>query len=422
MQEPGPFEPPKEYTFEPELKGDPVRPIPPELRQGRYGLQRHGAIRLLAISGFACLASAELPLMDTLSYYLLPLAYLNWIGIALLVWAAGSFLYDQLERGPYLWVKNASPFIARVLKIVVQPSLYVNGQPTNWRFNAEIEWRGPDGNMLSAWTQSADLNDPGRHTTSFRVGDYVTALRMPPKDEVQVYGFLGLKPGLGVVDRDARDVLTTRQLVLRFAAGIGFFVALFYGIKYMPVELPGDAFLKVIGALFLLAAWPGHGLARRWHESRLAALAERNQAAIARGEALLYDSNVYEKSNIRLYFDALLVGFGVLLVGAFVLFTANAALDFRPREKRFVHIDEMIQTTWNGVFREYKIEFHFLDKNFKQTGSKESLMSTPSHMALFKTRGGIASIGNGLFGMKWVEGIEPFNPPSPEEGAAGASR
>src|SRR5262249_5210045 len=85
ITDPGRFEPPKNYEFEPEFQEQPPCSIPADLRLGRYARGKRKAVWGFFVAGVICLTSSLLPIVKTWGLYLLPLQYLLWIGIGCLV-------------------------------------------------------------------------------------------------------------------------------------------------------------------------------------------------------------------------------------------------------------------------------------------------------------------------------------------------
>src|SRR5262245_48418803 len=81
----GPFDPPRDYPLEPEFKPPVPRPIPASLRRGPYSQRlRKNIVALLGV-GLLCMLFAHTRIVTELSYYILPLGYLDWVAYGLLV-------------------------------------------------------------------------------------------------------------------------------------------------------------------------------------------------------------------------------------------------------------------------------------------------------------------------------------------------
>src|SRR5690606_26501342 len=149
-----------------------------------HGLSAYNTMRGCLIVGLLCVALAETSFVETCGMYFLPLKITRWIGAAVLLGAAWLYWRDGRETGPYLYVKQGTPFVARVVSLVALPTVYYNGQPTRWTIFAAIEYQLPVGAIAQEWTTSFALGtSPSVYTTSFKVGDYVTGLHLPDATE-----------------------------------------------------------------------------------------------------------------------------------------------------------------------------------------------------------------------------------------------
>lgn len=412
----GPFRPPSDYAFEAEWRAVPPREIPDEFRQGRFARKRRTGIWACALIGVLCVALSFLPILDVWALFFLPLAWLDWIGVGFLVLAGGLLVSDLITKGPYEYFIEGVPMVARIRSLVLQPTLIVNTQPTQYAFVAMIEFQHPEtGTFTVEEVKSTDFSADQRErlTTSFRLGDYVTAVYLPSKtkDAVRLYGFLDLKPDLGVIPRDAQPQDSVLKAAAIIAGVFALFLILFWNIyaygRYAPIEFSVTQGIVPFtsGAVILGGALLGvlYFDARR---SRQGA-AERNATAQGSGEAVELEP---EK---RGWFGAHGWIFGsILFVGALGLggatmlcwaFTLNAWLDDSPGQNQLVQIDEMIQTTHSFIFREYAMKFH-------RVGREESLsfLSTPDHMQQFEIDAGLAEVHAGRFGWPWVRTIKPL--------------
>src|SRR5262249_24198684 len=149
-----------------------------------------------------------LPMVQTIGLYFLPLAYLTWIGLVILAFGAVGLVASLVRSGPYRYVEEGIPIAARIVALRLVPSLVYNGQATPYKVDTLFEYLDPEtGEPRTAEGSSsdflADMKD--RLTTSFRVGDYATAVYLPhdPAKTLRLYGFLDLRPDLGLVRRDA---------------------------------------------------------------------------------------------------------------------------------------------------------------------------------------------------------------------------
>lgn len=133
-----------------------------------------------------------------------PLVYLRWVGAAAVGLGAIGILVRWLGLGPQRYVRKGMPLVARVVKLVKGPSLIMNGQATLYAFTATIKYRDPiTGQLQQRLVKSPDFaaGRKDRYSTSFKIGDYLTAVYLPnrcPKS-LQLFAFLELVPGRGLV-------------------------------------------------------------------------------------------------------------------------------------------------------------------------------------------------------------------------------
>ena len=79
------FAPPSNYRFEPELQETPPRHVPDEFRNSPYFLRQRNTLVRLLLAGALCVAFGQLSILKEWGLYVLPLAYLSWIGAGLLL-------------------------------------------------------------------------------------------------------------------------------------------------------------------------------------------------------------------------------------------------------------------------------------------------------------------------------------------------
>jgi hypothetical protein len=241
----GPFQPPADYHIEEELQCDPPRPIPPEARQGRLARKQRNAFWVLFFIGVMGLICSPLPIVRTWGLYFLPLQYLLWISVACLSFAFLGPIARLLVSGPYRYIEEGIPLVARIRELILQPALIHNGQPVAYRFVALIEYCDSlTGQITVVSANSSDFGAASRNslTTSFKVGDYVTAIYLPknPAKSLRLYGFLDLRPDIGLIATEHREETGLVKLLLTVILGFGFFGALLWNVyafgRYSPLE------------------------------------------------------------------------------------------------------------------------------------------------------------------------------------------
>ena len=240
------FAPPTNYRFEPELQATPPRHIPQEFGNSPYFVrQRNNIVRLL-VAGALCVAFGQLPILKEWGLYLLPLAYLSWIGSGLLLIGAGTWLSSKVRRGPIQYVEEGIPLAARIRELVLRPTTVVNGQPSTYAFSATIEYRDPQtGTLVTKQMNSRGFSRSAKdkYRTSYRVGEYVTALYLKsnPARTLRLYGFLELRADLGLLPIQPTQPPSLLKTALGVGALFALFGALFWNVyafsKYEPLDL-----------------------------------------------------------------------------------------------------------------------------------------------------------------------------------------
>jgi len=417
INNPGPFAPPKDYQFESEFQEHAPRSIPPELRSGRYARGKRKAVWGFLAAGVICISCSPLPIVKTWGLYFLPLQYLLWIGIGCLAASVLQLVSYLWSGGAYRYVREGVPLIVRINDLALRVKTIVNGQPQTYQFVARIEFQEPiTGQLTVVDTASNDISATSKDslTTSYKVGDYATAVYLPsnPEKTLRLYGFLDLHPDLGVVRRDTKREGSLLVVVLLVFLLFGFFGVLFWNIyalsRYKRVEMSYSQYVLPVGIGGGLLGVPLFAFlilnSIRAEKKRQ----ERNEEALAREEPVELESarKGHWLGGYGILFGLVLIA-GSILMGGLTMtcwcFTANALLDRSPGQLRPVKVDDMIMTTHHAIFREYKIEYHFLD------GDQEKLefLSTPDHMEKFNTNLAIAEVHSGYFGWPWVRDLIP---------------
>jgi hypothetical protein len=412
------FAPPSSYRFEPELQQTPPRHVPEEFRSSPYFIRQRNSTVGVLVAGALCVAFAQLPILKEWGLYVLPLAYLSWIGCGLLVLGAGAWLSSKTRRGPLQYVEEGVPVVARIRELVLRPTAVVNGQPSTYAFSASLEYRDPETGQLvtnRAESRGFSASAKDKYRTSYRVGEYVTAvyLKSNPAKTLRLYGFLELRPDLGLLRAQAGPPPSLLNTALGVGAVFALFVLLFWNVyafsKYQPLEMTfAQAAAPVsVGGVVLgggLLAWLGLRQVRARRE-----MAARNEKALAAGEAVELEAGKRGLFGAHGLLLTLVIGAGAILLGGVVVlcwcYTANALLDRSKPELRPVQIVEFWTTTHSFLFREYEIEYRFPGQ--PQT---RKLLSTPAHMRQFRTRAALAEVHAGRFGWPWVKTLAPLLP------------
>jgi hypothetical protein len=411
-----PFSPPADYQVEPELVDPPPRAIPPLLHQGRLARRRRQTSWGFFAAGTLCLAGSQLPIMDKWAIYFVPLAYLSWIGAACLVVGVLVPARALLNKGRFRYVEEGLTTVARVRAILMVTSHIVNGQESTFHVLAEFDYRDPrSGAVLNAADRSRDISSVFRSsvTTSFRVGDHVTLVYLPsdPAGTMRLYGFLDLRPGLGIVDRQRDKPTSMLSVVLQVCAVFAIIFAVLWNVyaqsRYTPLEFTtGQGVVMGLGGVVLGAAMVA-ALAYNARRTRRRREERNRQAAIA-GEPAEPD---FQRKRGWFGDHGIVLGLlgvaGSVLIGGLTVLcwchTANAWFDRSPPQLLPVRIVNMVQVTHEFVFREYFIEYEFLAANPKE---KQRFLSTPDEMQEFADVA-VAEVQAGWLGWPWVKALHP---------------
>src|ERR1043166_4915644 len=318
------FGPPSSYRFEPEVEGAPPRPIAGEFRNSPYFVRQRNTTVGVLLTGALCLGFGQLPIVHEWGLYVLPLAYLSWIGLGLLVLGAAGWISSKARRGPIRYIEEGIPLVARIRELVLRPTAIVNGQPTTYAFSAVIEYRDPEtGAVVGKQVDSRGLSGSAKdkYRISYRVGDYVTAvyLKSNPAKTLQLYGFLELRPDIGLLLTQATQPPSLLKTVLTVSAVFALFGALCWNVyafsKYEPLDLTFSQAAAPVGiGGVVLGGGFTFWLARRQARARRE-LAARNEKALAAGEAVEIEARKRGLFGAHGVLLSVIIGLGAFLLG-----------------------------------------------------------------------------------------------------------
>ena len=416
LRELGPFDPPADYAFEPELCGAAPRPIPDELKQGRYARRQRRIVIGLFASGLLCSLLGALPVVRFFGDFVPPLNYLSWIGIGLTLLAIIGFVRGKLTKGPYAYVESGVPIVARVCSLVVRPASFYNGQPTGYQIAAIVQYRDPlsDQVMIGEATSnalSASVKDSV--TTTYHVGDYATAVYLEddPQSSLRLYGFLDLKPGLGLIGRTGQRIDRPLDVVVPIVVLFAFLAVLFgsaYAVtRYLPLDITFRQGVVpfVLGAILL--GGPGIGYLLWEARSKRRKAREINTLAVAEGRPVDLSAESVGALGVQGKLMATFAVGGMLLLGGIAMlslaFAANALLDNSPAQPTPATITEMTVTTHSFLFRHHDIKYQLAGQKDEHT-----YYSNPQEMSQFANNLAMAQVHEGWLGWKWVKSLEPI--------------
>jgi hypothetical protein len=407
------FAPGTRHAFEPEFTGPPPRPIPERLDQGPYARRRRAGAVALAAGGVACVLLSRADGVEVLARYVLPLAYLQWIGRAVLALAGVAIVALAMRTGPFRYVREGVPIAARVLELVKTPTAMVNGAPSFHAFIAAVAFRHPEtGELMQTHIRTERFSSSRKeaYDVPFKVGDDVTAVYLPGRlqSTLQLYAFLDLSPDVNL-SAPGRKRESPLETALLLAAIPAFFVAMFANLyafgRYHPVDFDyRRALMPMVAGGLLLGGGLYAGLLLS-HRAEQRALRSRAAAALASGGAVETGTPFLGRGlygwflRVVLALGALVLGAGTVLCWCFI---ANARLDRSPARTVPATIERRLMKTHALIFREYQLEYRL-------AGSSEThrMLTTPEHLGICRGTDALARIRAGRFGWPWVETVSP---------------
>jgi hypothetical protein len=398
----GTFSPPDNFDHGSEFQPEIPRPIPQHIRRGPYARRQRATVYTWLMVGCACLLLASVPFVNELGYYILPLQYLDYIGIGLLVIGGYAFVRQFWTPGLFEYIRYGVPQIGRVRQIGCGPTGAGNrfAPDTGVLMHVEVDYVFPSTQKLGQAFVSTERLPRFRNSDTYsldvNVGDYVTlvSLRQRDSNELQagslkLYGLLGLDPARDYLRKNGKPIqpVSPLRVFLIIIGVVGVMLSLLGFIYAMEFCMPlDDGDWRVgVGAL-VLGALAGlvFGL---W-------VIRKTKQAAAAGDTAPY------QANLRLWPFPL---FG-LLGSVLLLILFNALLDTSPPEYRPVAIENYWQTTYEFVIRNYNIEY----REFGANEPHKRPMKVDQMDTFRATNLGMIDVAQGRFGAKWVRGIYPL--------------
>jgi hypothetical protein len=404
------MERPTDYEFEPELRGRPPREIPEEFLNLPYHQNRMNVPWALFTGSAVCMALSMFPQVEQVGVFFSPFRYLFWIGVGLAVLAAISFFVVRQTLANLEYIRSGEAYPARILDLDIAPGMSFHGIVTYWKYMAQAAvWKD-----ASAKPEIVDFVaevlpfQRWRKKMGYRIGDLATAVRVPNFHyrPLQLYGFLGVRPDIGLIDTGS--TLTLRQaflIVVLIVLGLAFLVVVFGTATHFTlvgdktvVEASGLIGAVVIGipACILIER-----IRRRKYRSYLAAL-ERAQET---GE---FVENHRSSGWFKYSLFLVLVMFTGGALPASTLMAVNIWFDQSKPEWRPV--------TVNGKFKESRAlgisKNYFLTFMFPKNDVQNQVYCTPWHLDKFPKPPcpGFAEIHKGALGIAWLRSVEPEIP------------
>ena len=425
------FSPPPAYALEPEFLEAAPRQIPGFVYDSAYVKKAKQIQRGLLIAAVVCMGLQFVPFIKDLSFYILPLGYVGWLGVALILFYLGAVISLTRGSGPMKYFTHGQPVVVQILELVKQPTVIMNGSETHFAFVAVVQMVHPETGERVVESVSSDnfaSDTKARYHTSLQVGDYVTALYLPENksEPLKIYGFLGFNPEVNYLQLEEKnsaftDMVTIVVVALFFG---GLFMALYSMERYETLDFPINALtISVVGlgALAGLGCLIGGYLYQRKQQRDQAA---RNEAALASGGVMELERPPeigFGKLQQIFITLALIAGaplMGGLLSGTALLFL-NGFLDTSEPRQVPVTLGERFTETQSLIFRQYKVKYTLEG----ETEERDLSTSPLGLFMLMEGNEGVALVKEGAMGWPWVATILPAGGlvSFPEEGTPAES-
>lgn len=393
----GPFDPPADFDHGEEFAPEPPRSVPKRLWQGSYAARRRGNVRTLVVLGAGWLVFSPMPFVATLSDYILPLAYLHWLGLALIACGVIGFFCNLLPNGHFAYVTQGTPIVGRVLTPARQAA--GTAELPAISLAAGIEFQHPNSGQQTyvtcATTDSWNESSIDRYSQAIEAGDYVTLVALPDSfdSSLRLYGYLGLDPAREYILKDGRPLkgASASAAVLIAAgilAGIGLLLA---AIHVLLTSIPSDG----EPWKFLAAAAGGLvGSLMLWAIVRFRGRATQEESVTASGPTL----------------GPIVCGILGVMAGLTGLCLANSQFDRSTGLYDAVEVVNFWETTHNFIIRTYEIEYrtpgagdtdryHATVHDIRRLGEAE---------VGFATDLAVMDLADGALGLPWTRGIYPI--------------
>jgi hypothetical protein len=401
---PIPWNPPAGVSFEEEWLTPAPRSFDKKAFQGTYELDQKLKVGFSLITGAMFIGASFLPGIQNASLYLPVLSWLMGLGVAFVLLGAIIQWKSGGVTGPYQYLRDGVPMLVRIRRM----QTIRDGSGENDRFRYKILFDYPDpltGELILWSSDSKEMNNETFQETelSYRVGEYVTAVYLPEaKDStLTLYGLLGLRKDLGLINRVERSPRFATEAKLGCAIIWGIVGILLWGVfvvfRYWPIEIDWVGlspwfFGGGLGLGLPLQVWQYLSQRRR--------ISRERESAASLGKDLPKRSAA--GSLVGLPFTVVLYG----LLGSVVGLTCNALLDRSKGDRKEIVIDRLYERVDKilifPMLRDYRIEYHFVDE-----ARHRWHLSTPEEMKILKQGSATAIVREGQQGWPWVDRIVP---------------
>lgn len=405
------------YRLETELEAPVPRPVPDKVQTGRYDLRLRKQTQIWCAVGLSCLVLDRMPFAKSLSYNLLPLAYLPFIAILCIAVAVVIAVRRRLRAGRFKYIKCGIPVKIKILTVEKIVRAVYNGVPSSYAFAAVVELEHPETGLPEqrvVLSYDFPSMQKDKLITTLVPGQIATGLYFPRKFDksLKLYGFLELSPETDFICKKGisrANVENPWISALKIASVCLIFVTLIWNVyalgHFSPIKTQGSLlFVTTIEAsiiAFILCLMIMFRIYQRERVQR-----SQDQVAATSEKPLLTNKNLIRSmqrfDKFRIIMIPLLLSFLVGLTVVNVLFYINACFDTSKPEYKVVKIDQFTQTTYNLIYRTYKIEYFYPGPH-----DHHSISTTYRHIMSFENELGIIEIHHGFLGWEWVKGITP---------------
>lgn len=382
--------------FEPAIP----RPVPRSIRRGRYAMSRMATAWTLLMIGAACCLTHPLPFVVQLSWYLLPLGYLDWVGWVLLGFGGLVLARNLLTLGRMTYVRDGVPIAGHVTNVLIH--YQGTAEAPQGRFAADVDYVHPEtGERITQRVLSPDVYH--RHhieslSPGVSIGDRVVLVALPGRisQSLSLYGWTGLSPDCDLIEKNGVPLKPTSPLkailvVLGVMAMFWMLLGFLYVIgRYTPVDDQDPTqYLIGVGIVAVLGMIP-------------AVIAGLRGAPIrqALGSA---------------FFGGILGA----VAGFVVIVFLNGALDDSPPQLQPIEVVQLWHETINFVVRTYQIEY----RDYPNGAPRKAHVSVERLSEFAVGSLGVIDVARGRLGLRWVRDFHPIqwipanpgDPPSPDQ-------
>lgn len=405
----GPFSPPENYPFEPEFDLPAPRPIPSSAKRGSNASRRRATPLILVVLGIGFFVFRMLPSIENLGWYILPLWYLDWVGLGLFVLGLGAMIRNAFAIDDFRYIRDGIPVVGRIIHLnKADLTQIINGVQTTGSsaFHALVEFINPQRGkreFLFFSTAAFPTNQSDRYDPGFDKGDYVTLVGLPGEftSQVRLYAWTGLCLDNDYPTCDGRPLKGMSPLkAIMIAKTVFLCLWLFVGFLHLVLYFPEDWSWKW-GTIFGVSGLVLGTIACIYFVGK----SNRSLSPGATPTSPLV--------------SGVLGAFFGTLFGLFIMGLVNSLFDRGPATFQSVEVVQYWETTHNGIFRTYEIERRHIQGGMTdKTGISASNLR---ELGQWRTHYGVEVHRPGLFGLRWVDGIRPVSwrkasdPPTPDE-------